>query len=145
MGCGRQTSSGFRTTNNVLLSPESGWEQGEILLIFSPSPAEWLLPPLLQGSQAGGQLAFLAPGNTNGSAMETPRVHMVPQQGTKLFQVQKQSADPFLTATEGPWRGVLAGHSPRASHAEDLALSPKTEGEGKKGSLKHILIPHSQP
>ena len=103
MGCGRQTSSGFRTTNNVLLSPESGWEQGEILLIFSPSPAGWLLPPLLQGSQAGGQLAFLAPGNTNGSTMETPRVRTIPQQGTKLFQVQKQSVDPFMTAVEGPW------------------------------------------
>lgn len=26
---------GFTTTNNVLLSPMSGWEQGEILLFFS--------------------------------------------------------------------------------------------------------------
>lgn len=116
MGCGRQTSSGFRTTNNVLLSPESGWEQGEILLIFSSFSSEWLLPPLLQGSQAGGQLAFLAPGNTNGSAMESPQSAHGPQQGNKTLSKSETKCRPFHSGRGRPGEGAgrpLAPSLPR--------------------------------
>lgn len=41
--------------------------------------------------------------------------------GTKLFQVQKQNPDPFLTAVEDPGDG----HQPRASHTEDAGPQPK--------------------
>lgn len=40
--------------------------------MFSPPPSQWLLPSLLQRSQAGGQLAFLAPGTQTGVPWKPP-------------------------------------------------------------------------
>lgn len=120
MGCGRQTSSGFRTTNNVLLSPKSGWEQGEILCVFLlPHPSGSCHPFSRQARRVGGLLPWLW-GIQTGAPWKPPE-RADTAAGTKLFQVQKQDPDPFLRAVEGPGEG----HQPGASHPEDLGPQPQ--------------------